>query len=569
MNPPSSSSSGSQVLPHQDALEFYHRLRACRDTYLSTHLNDALDNLSDALRLYGADAVFSSYNGGKDADVIMHLLRAVCAKHEDDLKKKSTSSADHVMAKIRPKLVYFVVDDEFDEIITHIERNERVYDLDITRYSCGIVQGLKQHIEDYLVKHPDAQTAFVLGTRKGDPNCGKQETFSPSSNWMPVPFMRVNPILNWEYGHVWHFLRTFNLPYCHLYDQGYTSLGKKSLTRPNPALMRKNPTRTNSPIVAEETEAVVKKDAYWPAYMLTDWSLERAGRLKKEGDDLKSEAAAAAQGGLSLTSSSDCAKETISAEKQSNGKATSIQSAALIIIGDEILNGFTMESNMLVTSKALTSIGIPLKHVAIIPDDVQSIQTEVLRLAQKYDIIITSGGIGPTHDDVTLKGIASALGQNITCNPIMMKHLHDIHSTDSTLDESTTRLAMLPELSQLHFPPPPDDYHSNGNKTWPILQCDNIYILPGIPQFFAQKMSLLVKYFLAKNPVMEKRKIILDVEERKIVSMLDSVVQRYSHDHDSQQGVKFGSYPFVDHPEFKTIITLEGKQPIFSIDVVI
>jgi 3'-phosphoadenosine 5'-phosphosulfate sulfotransferase (PAPS reductase)/FAD synthetase len=55
-----------------------------------------------------------------------------------------------------------------------------------------------------------------------------------------VSFMRVNPILRWEFGHVWHFLRTFDLPYCKLYDMGYTSLGKKSDTRPNPFLLRKN-----------------------------------------------------------------------------------------------------------------------------------------------------------------------------------------------------------------------------------------------------------------------------------------------------------------------------------------
>jgi FAD synthetase len=112
-----------------NALTFYQTLRACKDTYLSSHLNQALDTLADALRLYGPDNVFSSYNGGKDADVIMHLLRAVCGKY----------ATDH-QCECLPRLVYFAIEDEFDEVIQHIDANEQRYGLQLTRYNCGIVQ---------------------------------------------------------------------------------------------------------------------------------------------------------------------------------------------------------------------------------------------------------------------------------------------------------------------------------------------------------------------------------------------------------------------------------------------
>ena len=115
---------------------------------------------------------------------------------------------------------------------------------------------------------PPGPLAFVLGTRKNDPNCGAQEFFSPSSSWMP-PFMRVNPILTWSYGQVWRFLRHFDLNYCSLYDQGYTSLGKQTDTFPNPSLRE-------SSSAADGSSA-----SYLPAYMLTDWTLERAGRVSK------------------------------------------------------------------------------------------------------------------------------------------------------------------------------------------------------------------------------------------------------------------------------------------------
>jgi hypothetical protein len=114
---------------YTDSLQFYHALRDCNDNYISKHVNRALDILLDAVRLYGPDHVFSSYNGGKDADVTMHLLRAVYAKY----------SADKGI-QYEAKLVYFVNDDEFGEVLDHIETTEKAYSLNITRYTCGIVQ---------------------------------------------------------------------------------------------------------------------------------------------------------------------------------------------------------------------------------------------------------------------------------------------------------------------------------------------------------------------------------------------------------------------------------------------
>jgi len=519
---------------HVDSLAFYHALRDCKDGYIAHHVNAALDVLSDAVRLYGPRYLISSYNGGKDADVIMHLLRAVTAKFEKDNG-----------VPCRSQLVYFAIDDEFSEVIDHIKATQLMYDLDIAQYNCGIVQGLKLHVDTMGIGNGTAP-AFILGTRKGDPNCGDQETFAPSSDWMPVPFMRVNPILKWEYGHVWHFLRTFNLPYCKLYDQGYTSLGKKSETMPNPALSRKY----QSLRVQNNTDTTINVKSYWPAYMLSDWTLERAGRVKavKLDESCSVEQTQREMGNASLPRSESFIEV---------GK-----NAALVIIGDEILNGFTTEVNMQVASTALKSIGIPLKMVTVVSDDVNEIATEVLRMSQKYDLVFTSGGIGPTHDDVTLKAIAKALNQEIRINHEMLAHLEEVQAESAgapaEVEESMRRLAMLPEYSQLRFPPSPGDYFDRPSKsgtvrskTWPVLQCDNIFVLPGIPQFFASKMDLIVKHFLEVQPRLVSRKIVLKIEERSLINMLDSLV-------DVHGDVKFGSYPFIDHPEFKTIITLEG-----------
>lgn len=112
-----------------DSLAFYHALRNCKDTYIAKHIDTALDVLTDAVRLYGVNNLLSSYNGGKDADVVMHLLRAVAAKYESDTG-----------ARYNPKLVYFAIEDEFPEVIQHLEFTKDLYNLDIKLYDCGINQ---------------------------------------------------------------------------------------------------------------------------------------------------------------------------------------------------------------------------------------------------------------------------------------------------------------------------------------------------------------------------------------------------------------------------------------------
>lgn len=361
---------------------------------------------------------------------------------------------------------------------------------------------------------------------------------------------------------------------------------------------------------------------------MSDWRLERAGRLHAPKNIPSTETQPSPE--QTSTTVHDPRQQHRS---RSNSYGGGIRSAAMVIIGDEILNGFTADVNLQVAARALDSIGIPLKIVTVISDDVEEITAEVLRMSQIHDVVFTSGGIGPTHDDVTLKAIALALNQQICINSEMVEHLYEVqaytarqeqyqqtgavgseqtYTTRGALDETLLRFAMLPENSQLRFPPTEDPVHSTLTKiagttystdslstagtntplqlsptpsqqhhksnmkdiqtslenhtdikkteeisppvcarSWPVLQCENIFILPGVPQFFETKMELIVKHFLTRNKKLTSRKIVLDLEERALVSVLDRLVAMHRE-------VKFGSYPFIDHPEFKTIITLEG-----------
>jgi FAD synthetase len=368
------------------------------------------------------------------------------------------------------------------------------------------------------------------------------------------------------------------------------------------------------------------------ALQLSDWRLERAGRVsapaeaKQDGQATVTElpqpedngsathAVSTSAEGEVLTAGNDALLRSLSnSRSRSNSFDSGVHSAALVIIGDEILNGFTADVNIQVTAQALRTIGIPLKVVSVISDSVEDISAEVLRMSQKYDVVITSGGIGATHDDVTLKAVAQALNQEIKIHPEMMDHLYDVHCatlpqdgatfTERTLpaeklDEGMLRLAMLPERSKLRFPPTCGDLAGSGatssvdtpvgssnqddhdpatgvaegvgggavpppvalartasaealRKNWPVLQCDNIFVLPGVPQYYAAKIDIIVRHVLSHKRRQHSRKIVLDLDEGALVSVLGRLVAEH-------RDVKFGSYPFVDHPEFKTIITLEG-----------
>jgi hypothetical protein len=123
-----------------DSLALYEKLRGCNDAYMSKQLNSALDILSDALRLYGAEQLFASYNGGKDAVVVLHLLRAVAAKHTAETGVTCS-----------PEFIYFAVKDEFPEVLEHIEETEKLYALNLRKYETGISQ-VRNVINDKIMR---------------------------------------------------------------------------------------------------------------------------------------------------------------------------------------------------------------------------------------------------------------------------------------------------------------------------------------------------------------------------------------------------------------------------------
>lgn len=192
--------------------------------------------IKDCFEKYDKNQVAIAFNGGKDCMVLLHLTQA--------------------LFKHKLQALYIRDKDPFPNVEEFIQDCEKNYDLDLMTIQASMKDALAKMLHD----RPNVK-AILMGTRMGDPGSQYQSHFSPTDgDWPSV--MRVNPIIDWKYSQVWTFLRGLCLPYPKLYDQGYTSLGGKTNTSPNPHLLLPN-------------------GKYKPAFELQDGSQERAGRGKR------------------------------------------------------------------------------------------------------------------------------------------------------------------------------------------------------------------------------------------------------------------------------------------------
>jgi len=176
--------------------------------------------IEECLENFPFNEIAISFNGGKDCTVVLHLLDLV-------LRRKFPNDPERTLAKL--KVVYFEKDDDFPEMIEFSKNMSVLYGFVIGTYPGDYKKGL-QILENQGTK------AILMGQRKTDPYGATLEHFTPCTKGWPN-IIRVNPILDWSYRTIWAFLRILHLPYCKLYDEGYTSLGSVSTTTKHPALL--------------------------------------------------------------------------------------------------------------------------------------------------------------------------------------------------------------------------------------------------------------------------------------------------------------------------------------------
>ena len=218
--------------------------------------------------------------------------------------------------------------------------------------------------------------------------------------------------------------------------------------------------------------------------------------------------------------------------------------AALVVIGDEILSGKTVDTNTPFLIAELRSLGVALREIAVVADEVPAIAEAVRRVSSRFDHVFTSGGVGPTHDDVTMAGIAEAFGVPVVRHP----RLHDLllaHYSERSLPlvERNLRMAEVPAGSILVAGP---------ELRWPVIQTQNVYILPGIPEIFKRKFLAIREQF--RDAPFHLRQIFVRSEEGGIARHLDWVAAKYTE-------VALGSYPRLDPDQdgHQVKLTLEGK----------
>jgi len=213
--------------------------------------------------------------------------------------------------------------------------------------------------------------------------------------------------------------------------------------------------------------------------------------------------------------------------------------AGIVIIGDEILSGKFADENAVFLINELRALGVDLRRVTMIPDVVDDIAATVTSFASKFDYVFTSGGVGPTHDDLTIEGIAKGFGTRVVREPELEKRVRAYWG--AKLAEPNLRLADVPEGCELVY---------GKDQIWPVVAYQNVFILPGVPALFRRKFVDIRDRFRAE-PVTVAR-LYINADEGEIADDLNAVVAAFP-------SVKVGSYPRFSEKDFRVLITLEGK----------
>lgn len=216
-----------------------------------------------------------------------------------------------------------------------------------------------------------------------------------------------------------------------------------------------------------------------------------------------------------------------------------MSTAGIVIIGDEILTGKFVEENAAFLIGELRALGVDLKRITVIPDDIDDIAATVTDFAARFDHVFTSGGVGPTHDDLTMSGIAKGFATTVVRNRELEDRVRAYWG--DKLADANLRLADVPDGAALVY---------GRDRIWPVVAYQNVYILPGVPALFRRKFVDIRERFRTE-PVSTAR-VYVDADEGDIAPVLDRVVAAFP-------SVKIGSYPRFAETEFKVLLTLEGR----------
>ncbi|GGA18585.1 competence/damage-inducible protein A [Neptunicoccus cionae] len=216
--------------------------------------------------------------------------------------------------------------------------------------------------------------------------------------------------------------------------------------------------------------------------------------------------------------------------------------AALLVIGDEILSGRTRDANMYHLAGRLTAVGIDLKEVRVVSDEAQEIQEAVNALRGKFDHVFTSGGIGPTHDDITADNVAAAFGIGIDVREDAMEVLATNYPDGrASINEARMRMARIPDGARLI---------NNPVSKAPGFSVENVHVMAGVPKIFEAMLDSLLPELAAGQPLLSET-VRVDLPEGEVAGPLGEIAKVFAD-------VSIGSYPFTTPQGLGSNVVMRG-----------
>jgi molybdenum cofactor synthesis domain-containing protein len=217
------------------------------------------------------------------------------------------------------------------------------------------------------------------------------------------------------------------------------------------------------------------------------------------------------------------------------------KTAGIVIIGNEVLSGKTQDTNSYFLCTELRQLGVEVQKISTIPDVIELIGQEVAQFSRQFDLVFTTGGVGPTHDDVTIDGVAHGFGLNVVRHPDIERRMRQRLGAD--VNEARLRMANVPQGAELL---------ATEALFAPIVKIRNVFIFPGIPRILQERFHAIKENF-REAPYFLKN-VYVKLGEGIIAKMLNEVLAKFPE-------LLLGSYPVLDIPEYKVKVTFESKDP--------
>ncbi|XP_063802719.1 FAD synthase isoform X2 [Pseudophryne corroboree] len=216
--------------------------------------------------------------------------------------------------------------------------------------------------------------------------------------------------------------------------------------------------------------------------------------------------------------------------------------------GNTVLQGHTQDTNSFFMCKKLRSIGVKVSRISVIPDDVDAIAGEIAAFSSQYTYVLTSGGIGPTHDDVTFEAVAKAFGEDVSPHPELVSLVQKFFGK-SDVGCPEMKLARIPVSSKLNYG---TDKRTGDCFKYPLISVRNVYVFPGIPSLMERALEGLDHLFRNEKMRFYCREIYVNADEISIAAVLEDANNRY------RKYVSLGSYPDWANNYYRVQLTLDS-----------